>query len=192
MSERDKPDPVKAWLFAEKLLDEEVDRMAALDDEEFDREMAAMPDPGHVPTVGELIARGERRAHQRAAQEAPVPRRLQKSTWVVWFAVAAIGAVMIPLVVERREVMAWLRRDEVPPIGPDREVVPKTVTPEERAAQLREEGFAACDEGLWALCMRKLDEAQPLDPAGESRPGVQLARKAAYDGTHPRPPDYKP
>ncbi len=45
MSAPDKPDPVKAWLLAERLLDEEGDRMAALSDEDFDREMDAMPGP---------------------------------------------------------------------------------------------------------------------------------------------------
>jgi hypothetical protein len=50
---------------------------------------------------------------------------------------------------------------------------------------LRDDAFGACADSLWALCDRKLDEAQKLDPGGESDARVQAARKAAYDGTHP-------
>src|SRR5580692_1864178 len=118
MSAPDKPDHVKAWLFAEKILDEEGDRMAALSDEDFDREVDAMPDPARVPSTAELLARAERRASERAAAGArakvAVPVRTARRAWGLWLAAAAVGAAIIAGVATRREVVAWLRHDTIP------------------------------------------------------------------------------
>jgi hypothetical protein len=175
MSAPGKPDPVKAWLFAEKLLNEEADRLAGLDDEEFEREMDAMPDLPHVPSVQELLARGE-----------VVPLRTKRTAWALWLVAAVLGAAIAAIVTERHELAAWWRHG-TEPIGPWPEEPEKVVSAPERAGKLRAEAFGACDDGLWALCNGKLDEAQKLDPGGEGDPRVQAARKAAYDGTHANP-----
>jgi hypothetical protein len=186
MSAPGKPDPVKAWLFAEKLLREEADRVADLDDEEFEREMDAMPDPPYVPSVQELLARGEARARERRAQGIVVPRRARRAPWAIWLVAAVLGAAIAAIVTERQELAAWWRH-EPEPIGPWPEEPEKVVSAPERAGTLRTDAFGACDDGYWALCNDKLDEAQKLDPGGEGDPRVQAARKAAYEGTHARP-----
>jgi hypothetical protein len=71
------------------------------------------------------------------------------------------------------------------PIGPDRPWSPPNATPspQELAAAMRAEAFAACDAQTWDECTRKLDEASAIDPAGEADPRVTAARKAVTDGT---------
>ena len=61
MSDAKKPDLARGWLHAEKLIDDEADRLAQLSDEEFEREMAKMPDPVRVPSLKELLERGRAR-----------------------------------------------------------------------------------------------------------------------------------
>jgi hypothetical protein len=46
-----------------------------------------------------------------------------------------------------------------------------------RARSLREEAFAACDEGKAGACREKLDEARALDPQGEKAGEVTAARE---------------
>jgi hypothetical protein len=50
-------------------------------------------------------------------------------------------------------------------------------TPWQRAVVLRMEALDACAQSDWDACRRKLDEARILDPAGESSPSVQDARR---------------
>lgn len=52
---------VRGWLYAEKLLEEEADRIAEMSDEEFERLAATMPEPTHIPTEAELDERSARR-----------------------------------------------------------------------------------------------------------------------------------
>jgi hypothetical protein len=47
---------------------------------------------------------------------------------------------------------------------------------------LREEAYAACDRGEWAICLQKLDSAKGLDPKSDSDPRVARARNAARSG----------
>jgi hypothetical protein len=59
------------------------------------------------------------------------------------------------------------------------------------AAELRTQAFAACAEWRWQECRALLDDASRIDPAGESAPDVQAARKRAEWGLlHPeeKPP----
>ena len=118
MSAPDKPDPAKAWLLAERLLDEDADRMADLIDEEFEREIDAMPDPPRVPSVEELLARGQRRARERQAQGVGLmPPRPKRIAWGRWLGAAGLGAAVVTIVTEREELAALLRHD-TSPIGP--------------------------------------------------------------------------
>jgi len=188
----DKPDPALGWKFVEKLLrEEDLERLDQASDEEVERQMlAAGIDPQRVPTAEELIARATERARKRRqqgngpAQVAALPVRPRRREWVVWLVAAAVGAVVVTLAVERREIDAWWHRGPAP-IGPDLQRPQPPPTPEERAARLRDEAFGACGGGLWALCERKLDEARQLDPGGESDLRVQGARKAVHDGLNP-------
>jgi hypothetical protein len=89
--------------------------MTDLTDEEFEREMDAMPDPPHVPSVDELLARGERRARERQAQGVVlVPRPPKRTAWGLWLVAAVLRAAVVAIVTEREEIAAWWRHDTSP------------------------------------------------------------------------------
>ncbi|MGO9834865.1 MAG: hypothetical protein ACLP1X_11660 [Polyangiaceae bacterium] len=192
MPDDPEPDHARGWMFIEKLLrEEDLARLDKTSDEEVNRQMrAAGIEPEHTPTADELIARALERAGKRKVAALPVqPKR---STWSVWLVAAAMGAVAIALVVEKKEVVAWFHHEPVQ-IGPDLEgEKPRPPTPQERAAALRQEAFGACGDRLWAKCERKLDEAKQLDPAGENDLQVQGARNAVKDGLTPQDLEGKP
>jgi hypothetical protein len=54
-----KPDPARAWLFVQKLLDEEeIERIGKLSEEELDRELRALGiEPSRLPSAEELLAK---------------------------------------------------------------------------------------------------------------------------------------
>jgi hypothetical protein len=188
MSTSEKPDLARGWQRAVKLvgeLDERAERLAAMSDEEFEREMEKQPAPAHVPTVEALVARGAARATMRkAAKEnsigkvaglplAPSARKPR----AVWLVAAALGVMVFVLAVERREIVAWMTHDNV---RPDNQWVEPS--PDRRAVALREKAFDACHDGLWTECEDTLIEAKKLDPAGDMNPRVQAAHKAALEG----------
>jgi hypothetical protein len=71
----DKPDLARGWKSVEKLVDQEADRVAALSDAEFDREMSAVPAPASVPSVDELL----RKAKARAADDPEGVRAIHRA-----------------------------------------------------------------------------------------------------------------
>jgi hypothetical protein len=82
----------------------------------------------------------------------------------------------------------WLRdRREVatsePNIAPVPTVpqLPPVPMPEERAAELRRNALHECDLGNLSDCLKGLDEAKELDPAGDTAPAVQKARQRIRD-----------
>jgi hypothetical protein len=179
----------------------EAARIAALDREAVDRELrAAGIDPAEAADVGMDML-------QAASPDAPVPAaatsrprgvepigRREKSRgparppmqWVPWLAAAAIVVLVLTAFAKRQEIQAWLQ-PEPPRIQKEPESPPRQPSPEELAASLRERAYGSCGERLWARCERQLNEAQKLDPAGETDPRVQQARKAIDDGLRPDP-----
>jgi hypothetical protein len=61
---------------------------------------------------------------------------------------------------------------------------PPSETPAVHAATLRREARDACDTQAWGACLEKLNEAQALDPEGDTAPDVQAMRRSA-EGAHP-------
>ncbi len=51
--------------------------------------------------------------------------------------------------------------------------------PAERAATLRKDAKAACDQSKWRTCLDRLNDADRLDPAGASE--TQTLRKRAEE-----------
>ncbi len=191
MTAPDKPDLARGWLRAEKLLDEEADRIATMSDEEFEREMGALPEPAHVPTADELRVRSAERAREVATSEGrgrgatvkvlPVSKTV--SPRMLWLFAAALGVLVVVGVTKRREVVAWFKGDNT--IGPYPEI---EAAPAPRPADdLRRQGLDACAESLWTLCEGKLDEARRLDPAGEADGRVKAARQSIDNARHPAP-----
>ncbi len=114
-----KPDPVRAWRAVEKMIDdEEIDRIAAMSDEEVARELeAAGFDPAHMPSADELLAKAKSRVQNEAESTAPrreeparsnvaPPVRPWKGSRVVWLLAAALGAALVAYALGRRDNVA--------------------------------------------------------------------------------------
>ncbi len=183
MSAERKPDPVQDWRLGQKILDEEAERLATTSDDEFDREMAKLPPPSHVPSIEELMAKAKARAADKAkdakaAEVAPsaspitdgkggakanvLPFRAKRTNLVVWLAAAAVGGLAIAMLLRR----------------PDENVGAGYTPPEVRAAKMRDQGLVACARQEWSACAATLDAAKRLDASGEKDPRVVAARAA--------------
>jgi hypothetical protein len=165
MSTPHKPDLARGWLRAEKLLDEEADRLATTSDEEFEREMNALPDPGHLPATREELDRGAAHRPTDRPNEPRAGRAWPRAQWVVSLLAAAFVAIALVVVVNR----------------------PATTGGSEKkhADEIRERAFQACAARQWRACEDQLDEAKTLDPPGDDDPRVQAAHAAAARGLHP-------
>jgi hypothetical protein len=161
----DKPDPARAWTFAEDLLaQEEAERIEKLSGEELHAEMRKDGiDPARVASGQELIERAIARAATPRARVVPMRRRPPR---VVWLLAAALGVAIAAIA-----VLAIVRRPGNLASG-----VPWP-TPHETAETLRDQAVESCEKSAWAACRAKLDEAARLDPAGESEERVQKARR---------------
>jgi hypothetical protein len=183
-----KPDPARGWLFVEKLLaDDDPERLDKASDEEVERQMREQGvQVSRVPGAEELLAKAAARAAKPDAsrsQESGVkvtalPVRPGRPRWMALLAAAAIGGLVVAVVMNQRETPVAHPRPHDDSGG---QVEP---TPQERAAKLREEAFAACREARWAECESKLGEAKRLDPAGDADPRVRAAHDAALGGLH--------
>jgi DNA-directed RNA polymerase specialized sigma24 family protein len=71
------------------------------------------------------------------------------------------------------------RIEAEPPYAPPSAAPPRTDL--DIARELRDEAVRGCHEGAWGRCRDLLDEARSLDPAGETEPRVQAARRALRD-----------
>jgi len=186
MSTDRKRPPHKAWEAVEKMaLDDEARRVASLGDEALDRELAGQGmDPQALRARGAVLAAQLAKSAAGAREASGSVAKLPAKAWssgarsIAWIAVAALAAGVVAVVASRR-----------PPeeaIGPDiRDAAspkPAAPSPAEVAAKLRDEAVQACEEGFWASCERKLDEAQRLDPAGEAEARVLAARHAVSVG----------
>jgi hypothetical protein len=165
VSTPNKPDPARAWRFAEDLFaQEEAERIEKLSGEDLRAEMRKDGiDPARVASGQELIEGAMARA---AKQRAPVARARRRPSPVVWLLAAALGVPIAAIA-----VLAYVRRPGNLASG-----VPWP-TPREAAETLRDEAVESCESGAWAACRAKLDEAARLDPGGESEERVQKARR---------------
>jgi hypothetical protein len=182
VSKPNKPDLARGWLFVEKLLaEDENKRLAEASDEDVAREMSEKwVEPSRVPSAEELLARAMDRAAKRGAsmgpassatvKARPVPARRRR--WVPVLAAAAIGGLAIAVAIK------WSEPPVAHPGPHDDAGSQPELTPQERAATLREKAFAACGAARWAECGGRLDDAKRLDPAGEDDVGVKATRAA--------------
>jgi hypothetical protein len=169
MSKQGLPPDLRATmkLFAEAQLErleamspEELDaslRAQGLDpDKPFDLEKMLPPEPAASAPTATVPAAAESAVTAPAAPV--VPLRPKGRSWRVpamaWIALPAAAAILF-LVMQ-----------------------PKPVDPVARAADLRAEATKDCDQQRWKDCARLLDEANDLDPAGESEERVARLRQA--------------
>ena len=207
MSAPGKTDLAQDWRVALKVRDEELDRLAHLSDEDFERAMAELPEPSPVPVLGEL-ARDSRLGHVEDdldaaggfpadAQSAP---RMHERVYAVdafeersgvspmlWLLATAFALVLGAGIAERSAVIAFFKG---PTPAPEPTHAPRRDerTPAEQAEVVRAEARDACQNADWFACGDKLNAARRLDPEGESTPGVQQMRKQIVDGL--RTPDH--
>ena len=175
MSSNDPLDPARGWRFVEKLLNEDPERLDRASDESVERQMREQRvGPTRIPSAEELIAKAaERAAKRRLRAERPpvagnstsnvVPMR-GRSKRMQWFTVlvaAALGALVLIVVVKRSEDDAATGQRG-----------------RERAEKLRDIAMKECAEARWSSCKDWLDAARRLDSAGESEPRVVEARRA--------------
>jgi|CZKU01.1.fsa_nt_gi hypothetical protein len=161
-SETEKPDPARGWLFVEKLLaNEETDEVDAMDDEGLAVALRARGrDPDKLTSVDDLMARAAAIVEREAARPRAivVPLRPRRVRWQSWLAVASLGVLGV-FVVKMGQ-------------GPDRV---GAAPPDPHG--LRVEGVRACIDRKWDLCEQRLDAARALDPAGDSDPTIEEARR---------------
>ena len=142
----------------------------------------------------ENIAADENVPAARVRQRVSRLRRWMKERWLAELAAVAALAVLA--------VVAWwlLRGPKEAPeaeIRPDRPVpsvepAPPEPTPLEQAQKLRAEALGLCEQEEWDRCVRGLDDAARLDPAGDQAPAVVDARaRAAAAKELQAPPDSK-
>lgn len=100
-------------------------------------------------------------------------------------ALVALGvlAVLLAIVALRRGKGDDIAKDKPLPKPSAQEP-----SPHEVAEEKRRDAFEKCDGGELRRCLDLLDEAQKMDPAGDSAEAVQRARKAANDALSPVPP----
>lgn len=125
---------------------------------------------------------GEKLEHVAEEGDVPAPRlrqrvsRLRRFFRERWALVAAATiAIVVGVVVARRSL------EKPVPIAHE---PPGDV---ERGRVLRREGLELCRDLNWAPCLKKLDDARALDPAGDTAPNVAEARSAADRALAPPP-----
>jgi DNA-directed RNA polymerase specialized sigma24 family protein len=126
----------------------------------------------------ESIAADERVPAPRVRQRVSRLRKHYRARWAAALAMLVLAAVAIGLAMRKRP------REEIAPL-PAPLVVPTVTpqapepTPEERAAEMRRDAFDKCAAGRWHDCLDGLDDAERLDPAGDTTPAVRAQRGAA-------------
>lgn len=112
----------------------------------------------------EWIAEHDNVPAPRVRQRVSRLRRHLKEHWQKEVAVlAALGVLITALVL-------YLKHDKDAPIANEDAA---------RAEELRKEGLDKCARAAWQECVKRLDDARKLDPAGDTRPDVQEARSNA-------------
>ncbi len=138
----------------------------------------------------EHIAEEEQLPAARVRQRVSRMRRFMKERWLAELAaVAAVALVAIVLWRVLREPDVDIARDQP---GPDPTTEPSTRPPPiaprvAEAGELRKKALQDCDQSRWQPCLEALDKAKELDPAGDTAPAVQEARKKADDALRIQP-----
>lgn len=125
---------------------------------------------------------GEKLEHIADDAALPAPRvrqrvsRMRKHFRARWAAQLAAAALFAALL-----VAAWFILRKGSPSEDDiaREDVPNQL---ERAREMRERALQDCDNARWEPCLRGLDAAKQLDPAGDTTERVGAARTRAASG----------
>jgi RNA polymerase sigma factor (sigma-70 family) len=159
----------------------------------------------NAKTLEWMLREGAGEKLETIAAEANVPaprvrqrvsrlRRHYKERWAAQAAaLAALLAVIVAIVIATRRKQEQIAPLPAPSALPSPSALPEPTvvapqpTPEERAAELRQDALKKCGGRAWQECLDGLDAARALDPAGESDPSVKAARAKARNGLRPKP-----
>lgn len=126
----------------------------------------------------ETIAEGENLPAPRVRQRVSRLRRHLKDHWQKEVAILAALGVLIT------GILLWLRHEKQPePIAHD----PKAIPFDPNVEPIRKAALQKCAAGDYEKCIEGLDQAKRLDPAGDTRPEVQEARKNATQNLNAPP-----
>jgi RNA polymerase sigma factor (sigma-70 family) len=159
----------------------------------------------HARTLEWMLREGAGEKLEAIAADANVPaprvrqrvsrlRRHYKARWAAQAAaLAALLAVIICAWVASRKKQEEIAPRSVPttvptvplPVPEPTTVAPEP-TPEERAAELRQDAFRKCEVRAWQECLDGLDAARAIDPAGDTDPRITSARARANEALTPR------
>jgi len=144
-------------------------------------------------TLDWMLREGEGEKLEQIAHEAALPApqvrqrvaRLRRHFRTRWAAQLAAAAALLGLAIA---ALVLLRRGDrdvkvTPKIEPD---------PIVQARALRSASLARCEAHEWDPCLKGLDEAAQLDPAGDSSADVKKAREAAAQAKLPPAPSVTP
>jgi DNA-directed RNA polymerase specialized sigma24 family protein len=131
----------------------------------------------------ENIAADEQVPAARVRQRVSRMRRWMKERWIA--ELAAVAALGVCVFVIWRVLRQTPDGPEI--VKPDISAEPIRNEALERAKLLRAEAMKSCDEGAYNRCLKGLDEAKELDPAGDTAPDVVWARKKAKLASEPQP-----
>ncbi|MGZ3419566.1 MAG: RNA polymerase sigma factor [Polyangiales bacterium] len=123
----------------------------------------------------EEIARDEEVPAPAVRQRVARMRKHFRTRWAALAAAAIVGSLVAFFLLRGREPDIAKN----PPIAPD---------PIARGKVIRHEALdGACKQQLWDACIRQLDEAAKLDPAGDTGEDVKSVRDAAEKAKAPPP-----
>jgi len=132
----------------------------------------------------ESIAREEAVPAPQVRKRVERMRRHFRARWAVQAAaiVAAISVVVLAIFLLRRREAPVAH--DVPPVPSSAKIQPDPIA-DGRA--LRRGALDACDRHEWDACVKGLDEAAKLDPAGDADDSVKKAREAVAAAKAPPP-----
>lgn len=134
----------------------------------------------------EDIARAERIPGPRVRQRIARLRRHFRARWAAQ--VAAIIAVVAAVI-----GIGLLARRQFAPAPPVVIAPEPSVRPDPRGVELRRLALEQCERAQYENCLRGLDEAKRLDPAGDRAPSIQEIRRVAAEAlAKPAPVDEVP
>jgi hypothetical protein len=186
MSKRPRRDPAETLRALYELADdvEEMESILRMSEVDLDDRLrsAGIP-PESVPGLAKETVKRADRDFAAAASAKVVPllaakKRTHTMAWIGSAVALAAGAAVVA------GTKLQSARDHAGPeaIGPDLQGM---MSPQERAAKLRDEAAEECRLMRWAACEDKLDDARKLDPAGEDQPAVKELRAKEQAGQYP-------
>jgi len=187
---------------ARELTDQDVESAAQAPDPLSERDLlrwaeGELPDSEAQHTFDWMLRAGDGEKLEHIARDANLPApvvrkrvsRLRRFLRERWAAELLLAGLLLAL---GTGVVFYLREERaqhappptVPAPEPERQ---HESTPAERAAPLRQAALELCGAGETARCIFELDRAKALDPAGDERPEVVAARRAAAAQLAPKP-----